>query len=134
MYIPRTNVYLYHQADADEITVAITTGPVDDEDDTYMCNIDGMLQWHAQITYSAADAEAIDTTPAVMAAQANDHVAYEFNSFKTALAGNINEVSLLLPSYQAVFIVMILTDLIDFPLARAPPPNLKNERPAAALD
>lgn len=85
-----------YQADADKITVAITRGPVDD-DDTYMCETDGMLQWHAQITYSAADAEANDTTPAVMAAQANDHVAYDSYTFKTALAGNINnEVSLLL--------------------------------------
>lgn len=79
------------QADTEGITVAITTGPADDDDDSYMCDTDGMLQWHAQITYSAADAKANDSSPAAMAAQANDYVAYASNPFKTALAGIIND-------------------------------------------
>lgn len=88
---PNTVFSTAYQADEGKIAVAMATGPVDDDDDTYMCDTDGMLQWHAQITYSAADAEANYTTPAVMAAQANDHVAYASNEFKTVLAGNIND-------------------------------------------
>lgn len=67
---------------------------MDAEDNSYMCDVDGMLQWHAQIKYTAADAIARGTTPAVIAAQANDYVAYSARDFKTALAANINyEVS-----------------------------------------
>jgi len=79
------------QANPDEITVDIKTGPTDAEDISYMCDVDGMLQWHAQIKYTAANAVARDTTPAVIAAQANDYVAYSATNFKTALAANINE-------------------------------------------
>eukprot|EP00903_Cladosiphon_okamuranus_P018775 g17272.t1 len=79
------------QADADEITVAVKTGPTDPDDNTYLCDTDGMLQWHAQIPYTAAYATARDTTPAVMAAQANDYVSYSATEFKTLLTANIND-------------------------------------------
>ncbi|CAN0328466.1 unnamed protein product, partial [Hapterophycus canaliculatus] len=78
------------QADPNEITVGIKTEPADADDDSYMCDMDGMLQWHAQIRYSTADASARGTTPAVMAAHANDHVAYSGAEFKAVLAGHIN--------------------------------------------
>lgn len=71
--------------------MAIKTGPADADDNTYICDTDGMLQWHAEITYNAADAQARDTTPAVMAAQATDYVSYSATEFKTFLTANINE-------------------------------------------
>lgn len=87
------------QADAEEITVAIKTEPADAEDNTYLCDTEGKLQWHAQITYTAADATERDTTPAVMAAQATDYVSYSATEFKTLLTDNINaEVRLPPPS------------------------------------
>lgn len=64
---------------------------MDADDDSYMCDVDGMLQWHAQIKYGAADSLASGTTPAVMAAHANDYVAYSGAEFKTILAGYIND-------------------------------------------
>lgn len=79
-----------YQADEGDITVTIKTEPVDVDDVSYMCDTDGMLQWHAQVEYSAAYAGSRDTTPAVLAAQANDYVAYSSSQFKALLAGFIN--------------------------------------------
>eukprot|EP00752_Nemacystus_decipiens_P002102 g2010.t1 len=78
------------QADPDKVTVATKTAPTDVEDSTYLCDTHGKLQWHAQITYTEADATARDTTPAVMAAQATDYVSYSATEFKTLLIENIN--------------------------------------------
>lgn len=95
------------QADTDQISVSIKTGPTD-ADNTYLCETEGMLQWHAQITYTAADATARETTPAVMAAQATDYVSYSAIEFKTFLTSNINdEVSGGVPA--AVFVGTELT-------------------------
>lgn len=71
--------------------VTIKTGPSGD-DDAYMCDAVGMLQWHAQIRYSGEDASFVqDATPAVLAARANDYVAYSSNAFKTILTSNLND-------------------------------------------
>lgn len=67
------------------------TEPTDTDDNTYLCDTEGMLQWHAQITYTAADATAQDTTPAVMAAQATDYVSYSATEFKAFLTANIKD-------------------------------------------
>lgn len=88
VYSPKLD---FLQADPDEITVDIKTRPADAEDNSYMCDVEGMLQWHAQIKYTATDATARGSTPAVMAAQANDYVAYSAADFKTALATSIND-------------------------------------------
>lgn len=83
--------------------MAIKTGPTDADDNTYLCDTDGKLQWHAQITYTAADATARSTTPAVMAAQATDYVSYSSTVFKTLLTENINaEVRRLPPPFSFV--------------------------------
>lgn len=83
--------------------MAIKTGPTEPDDNTYLCDTDGMLQWHAQITYTAADATARGTTPAVMAAQATDYVSYSATEFKTLLTANINdEVRRLPPPFSFV--------------------------------
>lgn len=74
-----------------DIAVVIKTGPVDAEDDSYMCDNEGMLQWHAQIKYGAKAAAEANTTPAVMAAQANDYVAYSGDDFKSLLAAYLND-------------------------------------------
>lgn len=70
--------------------MTIKTEPDDDDDDEYMCDNDGMLQWHAQINYGPHDPAMFEDTPAVMAAQANDYVAYSSQDFKALLAANIN--------------------------------------------
>ena len=88
VYSPKLD---FLQADPDEITVDIKTRPTDAQDNSYMCDVEGMLQWHAQIKYTATDAKARGSTPAVMAAQANDYVAYSAADFKTALATSIND-------------------------------------------
>lgn len=76
------------------ISVTIKTAPTDTEDDSYMCDVRGMLQWHAQIKFSATEARVLGTTPAVMAARANDYVAYSGSEFKSFLTAHINtEVS-----------------------------------------
>lgn len=67
------------------------TAPKDADDDSYMCDSEGMLQWHAQIKYGVKTASAANTTPAVMAAQANDYVAYSADDFKSLLAAYIND-------------------------------------------
>ncbi|CAM9126605.1 unnamed protein product [Ectocarpus sp. 12 AP-2014] len=85
-----SNISGIKQADEGDITVTIKTEPVDVDDVSYMCDTDGMLQWHAQVEYSAAYAGSRDTTPAVLAAQANDYVAYSSSQFKALLAGFIN--------------------------------------------
>lgn len=56
-----------------------------------MCDTEGMLQWHAQIKYGAEAAAAAAATPAVMAAQANDYVAYSSDDFKSLLTAYIND-------------------------------------------
>lgn len=50
-----------------------------------------MLQWHAQVKYSATAAATSKTTPAVMAAQANDYVAYSGEDFKSLLVAYVND-------------------------------------------
>lgn len=77
------------QDDVDEITVTISTG-TDDVDEFYKCTA-GALQWHASIKYPVDTAASLDTTPAVMAAQANDYVSYSQSEFKELLTGYIND-------------------------------------------
>lgn len=64
---------------------------MDADDDSYMCDTEGMLQWHAQIKYGAEAAATANTTPALMAAQANDYVAYSGDDFKSLLTAYIND-------------------------------------------
>lgn len=93
--LPRRTGLLYvHcplKADVGEIAVTIKTGPVDADDASYMCSTNGMLQWHAQIKYGVEAAAAAEKTPAVMAAHANDYVAYSTSEFKQLLTAYVND-------------------------------------------
>lgn len=79
------------KADVGEIAVTIKTDPVDADDASYMCSTNGMLQWHAQIKYGVEAAATAGKTPAVMAAHANDYVAYSTSEFKQLLTAYVND-------------------------------------------
>lgn len=68
----------------------MTTAPSMGTEEYYKCDEIGQLQWHATIKYPAETAASLETTPAVMAAQANDYVAYSKTEFKTLLTDYIN--------------------------------------------
>ncbi|CAM9292282.1 unnamed protein product [Discosporangium mesarthrocarpum] len=82
------------ESPVENIVVKTSTQGQNPEDMCYKCSSPGMLQWHAQVKYTAAAAVTAETTPAIMAASANDYVAYYTDEFKTLLTAYINDETL----------------------------------------
>ncbi|CAM9270073.1 unnamed protein product [Choristocarpus tenellus] len=77
-----------------QIMVTTKTRRESEQDDCYKCSSDGMLQWHVKVIFGIATAAAAGTTPAVLAASANDYIAYSSDEFKTLLTAYINDEAL----------------------------------------
>lgn len=76
---------------ANDVEVSISGGEDAGDPVAFKCATSDMLQWHATITFAENAAAAQDTTPAVLAARANDYVYHSNTEFTELLAANVRD-------------------------------------------